>query len=378
MRIGLMTDVYRSGFSGVANHVILLNQSLQELGHEVFVFAFENYGRLAPLKNIYFSPGITLAANYPFGLRLAPQAAQMIQTMDILHVHQPFASGRIAVQQHRKNNIPLVFTSHTRYDLFSKSYLPWAPSNLSLFTIRQYLQYFSRHLQSIIAPGPEMAAMLTSWQIKTPIEVIPNGIDVHAFSDPGVDPHIIRAKYKIPENEFIFLYAGRIATEKNLLFLIQAFGEFLKKSGRAVLLLAGGGPTQQETREFIQANHLEKQIIMTGPVEYLDMPGVMHVVNVFVTASKSEVHPLTLIEAAAAGLPAIGLDAPGVRNIIRHQETGILCPDNIDSYAQTMLFLTHNQTEVNRMGKNAVATAQDYSYRTTARRIFALYQTALS
>lgn len=377
MRIGLLTDVYRSGFSGVANHVILLKKCLSDLGHQVAVFAFENPGRHPTEPDVFFSPGITITANYPFGFRLSRPAKDAIQAMDILHVHQPFASGYVALQQHKRNGVPLVFTSHTRYDLLSQAYLPWIPSDLSLPVMKQVIRNFSSHLKFMIAPAPEMEMMLKSWKVRAPIQVIPNGVDLSDFRDGANKKVNLRAQFGLSEDTFIFLYAGRIAPEKNIPFLIDSFSMISNTGGRIALVLAGGGPKVQEIQRYITSKGLEKQVFMTGRVDYADMPAIMHAADVFVTTSKSEVHPLTVIEAGASGLPAIGLHAPGVSSIVQDQVTGFLCQEDREIFARQMLFLANHRDISRQLGENAARSAEEYSYTITARRVLSIYQSII-
>lgn len=377
MRIGILTDVYRSGFSGVANHVSLLKKSFTEQGHKVVVFAFEKPGKVPTEPDVMFSPGITVTANYPFGLRLSRSALKEIQTMQILHVHQPFASGSIAMQLHRINKIPLIFTSHTRYDLFSETYLPWIPPNLSLFAVKRYLNSFSNHLKQIIAPSSEMAALLKSWDIRVPIQVIPNGINLDAFCNRSREKLSLHARLGLPDETFIYLYAGRIASEKNIPFVIDCFARICGKGSPLALVLAGGGPKDTEIQRYITSKDLNKQVIMVGRVDYEDMPAIMHAADAFVTASKSEVHPLTLIEAAASGLPTIALDAPGVRSIVQNHVTGILCQEDQEQFASQMQFLANNRQLSRQFGENAAQAAQGYSHTVTACQVLDLYQSII-
>jgi 1,2-diacylglycerol 3-alpha-glucosyltransferase len=230
MRIGLLTDVYRPGFSGVANHVLLLKEAFEKLGHEVKVFAFERRPYACGDPQIIYSPGIILAANYPFGLRLSPNAAALLRTMDVVHIHQPFASGTAALSALRRCAIPLLFTSHTRYDLYTKSYLPFLPYSLTSAVIRRYMRSFGRRMTHIIAPSPSMAALLKGWGVQAPIEVIPNGIQLHHFGQiPSTAARCARHLH-CPKMLFcIFLLAG-LLMKKTSGSYFEAFNIYLKSS----------------------------------------------------------------------------------------------------------------------------------------------------
>ena len=114
MRIGLLTNVYRDGFSGVANHVHLLKRSLEKHGQEVMVSAFEQPGLPEPEPGVVFSPGRNLTASYPVGFRLFCTSCRSIVLIWIfLHVHQPFLSGMVALASSEKRMSHWYLEPHT-------------------------------------------------------------------------------------------------------------------------------------------------------------------------------------------------------------------------------------------------------------------------
>lgn len=385
MRIGLLTDVYRSGFSGVANHVYLLKSALQKLGQDVFVFAFEQGAHPTADPNVIYSKGIILAADYPFAFRESPRAAALLQQMDILHVHQPFASGMVAMRQQkvlRQRKIrpaPILFTCHTRYDLYSTAYLPFLSRSVSAAILRRYMRFFSGSLDLMIAPSVAVQNLLRSWKIQTKIEVIPNGIDLDCFAPPpGEERAALRRKLGLPERACQYLYAGRMAGEKNITFLLHSFAVCRQSDPSAVLVLVGGGPKIGEVRAQIQSLHLSSNVLLTGRVDYAAIPEYLRAADVFVTASKTEVHPLTLIEAAASGLPVIGLDVPGINNFVIGDQTGLLSVEDATQFAANMRFLGQNPAARQMMGQNGSAAARAYSSVENAQKILHQYEILLN
>jgi 1,2-diacylglycerol 3-alpha-glucosyltransferase len=377
MRIGLLTDVYRPGFSGVANHVLLLKEAFEKLGHDVKVFAFERRPYACGDPQIIYSPGIILAANYPFGLRLSPNAATLLRTMDVVHIHQPFASGTAALNALKGCSIPLLFTSHTRYDLYTKSYLPFLPYSLTSAVIRRYMRSFGRRMTHIIAPSPSMAALLKAWGVQAPIEVIPNGIQLHNFRPNPERRSALRQALALPEDAFLYIFVGRIADEKNIGFLLRSFQLISEKQTRAGLVLVGGGPKFAQMQADIQSSSLAGRVWMTGPVAYAQVGEYLRAADVFVTASKTEVHPLTVIEAGASGLPVIGLKAPGVAEIVLDGKTGFIAPENEEDFGSLMLALAHDAALCKILSINSRKEALTYSYERTGERVLERYEAVL-
>ena len=145
MKIGMLLDTYKPHISGVTNYVSLNKKYLEGLGHEVYVFTFGDLEYADDETRIIRSPGIPLVdTGFNIGVSLSPQARRLLYTMDIVHVHHPFQSGPLALRYCKPLHIPVVFTNHTRYDLYAQVYLPLLLDSLTESAIRVYLQPFCR------------------------------------------------------------------------------------------------------------------------------------------------------------------------------------------------------------------------------------------
>src|SRR5512145_2167764 len=113
MRIGMMTEVYKPRVSGITNYISLNKKSLEDLGHEVFVFTFGDEDYHDEETNIIRSPGIPLIqTGYYISTHYKREARHLLRTMDIVHVHHPFMSGNLALRYCRPTGIPILFTNH--------------------------------------------------------------------------------------------------------------------------------------------------------------------------------------------------------------------------------------------------------------------------
>jgi 1,2-diacylglycerol 3-alpha-glucosyltransferase len=104
------------------------------------------------------------------------------------------------------------------------------------------------------------------------------------------------------------------------------------------------------------------------------MPEYMGVGDFFVSASQSEVHPLTFIEAGAANLPALGIRSPGVSDIIIDGVTGLLAENNDLSFGLRFLHLANDAELRHRLGRQAGDHARTLSVENNARRLLELYR----
>ena len=121
-----------------------------------------------------------------------------------------------------------------------------------------------------------------------------------------------RADFGIPESAVLLMFVGRLFEEKNLATLLKQFAIAADIIPDLHLGLVGRGPDAEELKELAQALGYQDQIHFYGPLDYEEIPNILAAADIFVTASISEVHPLTVIEAMAAGLPVAATRSPGV------------------------------------------------------------------
>ena len=151
MRIGMMVDAYKPHVSGVTNYVDLNKRALERAGHEVYVFTFGDDEYQDDEPRVFRSPGLPLAdTGFYLSLRYKTQHKKLLQTMDVVHVHHPFLSGRLSLNYCRSARIPVVFTNHSRYDLLAQAYIPLMTDEVSHGLLQAYLPDFCEAVDLVI------------------------------------------------------------------------------------------------------------------------------------------------------------------------------------------------------------------------------------
>ena len=372
MRIGMMTDTYKPYISGITNYIALNKRYLEAAGHEVFIFTLGDLDYKDDESNIIRSPGMPLGeTGFYLNVQYSPEAKKLLQSMDLVHAHHPFLSGLLALRYCRPRGIPVIFTNHTRYDLYAQAYLPLLPEEISDTMLETYMPPFCDAVNMVISPSPGMEKILRQLQVKSHVEVIPNGVDMHLFQD--LTP-LERADFNFSNDDILLIYAGRLAPEKNLDLLLKAFNGVAQAVPHTRLLLLGDGPSREKLAEQARQSKAAERIHFVGMVDYEKMPGYLAMCDAFVTASVTEVHPLSVIEAMGASLPIVGIESPGVGDSVEDGVSGFLSDNDLATFTAKLTRLCLDRDLRLRMGSAAREASTRYAIERTTTSMIALYE----
>lgn len=363
----MVTACYKPVINGVTRMVALYKERLEAAGHEVTVFTLGEPDPAGDDPNVIRSRAIPLGdTGYYFSFRYSKAAQERLREMEIIHCHHLFMSVEMA---HRYGRCPIVYTNHTRYDLYTGAYTP-LPQPAADAIMRQIWPEFTSYCDVVITPSPRVRDVMRDFGVRRPIEVIPNGIDLEPFWHPS-DPRT-KDDLGVPPQATLLIYTGRLAGEKNLQKLLSQFALAAEIAPDLHLLLLGEGPLAAKLPRQAQELGLGERVHLPGAVPYEEVGGVLAAGDAFVTASVTEVHPLSIIEAMAAGLPSAAVRSPGVSDTVEHGRTGLLV-SAADGLAAAMVALAGDEKGRQRMGAAAREASERYDIRRTVRRTLELY-----
>src|SRR4030066_1390586 len=374
MRIGMMADIYKTQVSGVTNCLTLSKRWLEKMGHEVYIFTFGDDEVIDNEKNIVRTTGVPLVdTGIYLNLRYNRSARRLLYSMDIAHVHHPFVSGSLAMRYCVPRKIPVVFTNHPRYDLFAHAYLPILPEHFGEAALKAYLTPFYHACDLVIVPSPSMLPVVEDlFGLVSPVEVIPNGLDLAPYR--ADNQPMDRKLFCFSQDDVITTYVGRLAPEKNLSLLVRAFYGVASPYDHVRLLIVGDGPERENLETQVKHMDLSTKVHFTGMVEYKDVPAYLAACDIFVTPSSSETFGLSTVEGMAAGLPALGIDAPGTRDIIEDGVTGLISSEDLAVFTAKLVLLSTNHQLRKRMGIKARQASEKYDIQTTTEILLQHYQ----
>jgi glycosyltransferase involved in cell wall biosynthesis len=178
-----------------------------------------------------------------------------------------------------------------------------------------------------------------------------------------------RADFGLSQNDILLVYAGRVAPEKNLEFLLQSFAGVSQVIPNVHLLIIGGGQKEHEDAitPLPQKLGIQHRVRLIGMIPYDDLPAHLAMCDAFVTASVTEVHPLSVIEGMATGLPIMGIDSPGVGDSVTDGETGLLATNDIASFTAKLTYLCTHDALRKKMGIAAREDSEQYDIKRTTK-----------
>jgi glycosyltransferase involved in cell wall biosynthesis len=208
------------------------------------------------------------------------------------------------------------------------------------------------------------------------LDIIPNGVDPAPFEAlNGVDLSGFRGQYARPEEDIVFS-VGRIVVEKGIEVLIRAVPEVLAKRPQVRFVIAGRGPELERLRALVDALGLREHVLMAGFISDADRNRLFKVANCAVFPSLYEPFGIVALEAMAARTPVVVSEVGGLREVVRHAETGItVYPNNPASCAWGILHTLEHPEWAQMRVENAFRDVETvFNWDNIARQTAAVYQ----
>jgi 1,2-diacylglycerol 3-alpha-glucosyltransferase len=376
MKILMVTNTYTPHVGGVARSVELFTRYLRGRGHDVVVVAptFKNMPENE--KDIIRVPAIENISGSDFSMRLPIPGYLQDKLKDfqpeIVHSHHPFLQGTTAARVACQYNTPLVFTYHTMYEHYMH-YFTNIKSNITNFVITLTSGY-ANLCDAVIAPSKSIAEILKDRDVHTDIYSIPTGIEIDKFSSGSRKK--FRAKLGLSDDIDLIGHLGRLAPEKNLIFLAEATAKYMKKNEQAHFMVTGSGESVNDIKKIFKDKKIDDRLHFTGTLKNQDLIDAYYAMDVFVFASKTETQGMVLAEAMACSVPVVAIDANGVREVVQSGKNGIMIKEeNVDQFANAVdSILSSPPEKFKEYQENALQTAHKYSMDNCCDKLLEVYQ----
>jgi 1,2-diacylglycerol 3-alpha-glucosyltransferase len=358
VRIALFTNNYLPFCGGVTISVETLRRGLEASGHEAWVFGPRLTGAEDASLKVVRYPSIPVATYPEFALAVpySRRIERLVSALafDVIHAHHPFLLGPAARRLARRTRRPLIFTYHTRYEKYAH-YVP-LPLRLVQAAALRISAGFAAKADAVLAPSAVIRDELHARGVRAPIAVVPTGVDLERFR-PG-DRAAARRSLGVGQGEPLVLYVGRLDREKSVDRVLGAFERVASTIPAARLVLVGQGTEAERLRRTAASLPVAERIRFLGLRPHDSLAECYQAADVFLFASETETQGLVLAEAAACGLPAVAVDAPGCDEVVRDGDTGILTKGNSAALAEAVIGLLLDPERRRAMARRAREVAE--------------------
>jgi len=391
MRICLFTDSFLPYISGVSSAVFNQANELAARGHEISIFhprpkredALDQVAGLHPSINLFGLPFSVPIPNIPklrfsVPLFLFTYRRLNIASPDLIHVHTEFGCGLEGMLLGRWKRVPVIGTFHTFFA--EPEYLKQFHIPNFAFTRKAMWKYsvtFFNRCSHVVSPSKSVRENLVQRGLSTNTTLLSNGIEKIDFR-PETEIRAFRQSLGI--DDFAFIYVGRISPEKSLDVLIGAFAQVTRVNPKAKLVIVGAGPSDPDIDEQLAELGIANSVVRVGRIErdILMKENYPLLGDVFITASKTENQPVSLLEAMAFGLPMIGPRAKGIPELVTDGDDGLIFdPDDEYAMANAMVRLMKDDALRSEMSVAAKRNADEHRIDKVGEKLESIYREAI-
>lgn len=310
-----------------------------------------------------------------FSVDLYKYLTKHIHDYDIVHIHGIWHFGSLAPFL-IKNKVPKVITIHGLLDKWAVNHHKWK-KDLVTFLYQKKILAHADLIQVNNTDEEENVAEYLGSRPKN-LVTIPNGIRMEEYKDLPAS-NTFRRRFDIPADKKMVLFMGRINIKKGLDLLLPAFADYLKVHDDALLVLAGPEDGYlTETKKFIADYQLADRIKYVGMLTDTTKLAALADADLFVLPSYSEGFSIAVLEALAAGVPALVSDRVGFGDCIRSYDAAYLSPLTVDGVRQGLEIMLGNESlrkEFARRGLEMVA--QNFDISKVAQRMLEAYRAVI-
>jgi 1,2-diacylglycerol 3-alpha-glucosyltransferase len=381
MHIAFFTNLYHPWVSGVVRSISSFRRDLSDRGHNVFIFAQEasGYKDDEPFIFRYPSLSFTWPTDFYAVIPISSFVDHLIPSLklDIIHAHHPILLGRAAANKAAELDVPLVFTFHSQYNEYTQ-YLPLNQETIQDFIkelIGSYMVDYMKRCQHIIVPSDSMLDLLESeYGLKDDVSVVPTGIDVTRFQDSNGLPIRKKMGWK---DDIVMLSVGRLTPEKNWTLLLNACAKVFESRPKFRVAIIGDGFERDKLEKYVSNLGIAHRVDFLGEIDYEEIPAYYKAADFFGFASTAETQGLVTMEALAAGLPVVAIDAIGTKDNVENNRQGFLTSSDVNEIAEAIGKMVDLPALREQFSASALARASAFDVSVQTEKLLISYQKAI-
>lgn len=272
--------------------------------------------------------------------------------LDIVHIHSPFAVGKMGIDYAKKHKIPVVATMHSQ---FRKDFYRAVKSKiLAKILTKVVIKQFNR-CDECWAVNKEVARIFKEdYKYKTMPKVMNNATEMLPVENEKEAKEYINKKYDIKDDEKVFLFVGRINKLKNIFFIIDSL-KIIKekyKNLKFKMLFVGSGQDEKELQKQIEKNNMKKEVILCGKVmNRQELAKYYSRADLFLFPSLYDASSIVQIEAASQKTPGLFLRKAATSATVEDRINGFLAEDSEEEYAKNIVEIINDKNLYEKVQK---------------------------
>ena len=376
MKVAMFSDSFYPTVDGAVIAMERQCEGLEARGHEIVMLVPDTPEKVGSRRPVHYMPSVEFRSYRDYRIVVSP--SDMLEHLreekvDIIHCHGLASMAILSLTAARALRLPSVLTFHTMANEAVKYYsFIGLRDDLLVPLVWVYLRNLLRRPDMVVFPSTPIMEEVLGHDVKPRAhEIIPTGVDCHAFTAENRDPSVL-AERGLTGNRVV-LHVGRLSKEKRLDIVIRAIAELKRGADDLRLLVLGSGPAEEDYRALVRELGLSNEVVFTGFASDELLAKAYATCDILAIASTFETQGLVVLEAMASGTPVAGMNCRAIPEFVRDDFNGTLfgpgtCADGIRRCL--------DGREGFRM--NALDTARRYSSTACAERLEAAYERAAS
>lgn len=354
------TDQYTPTVNGIVSHIVILKEELQKRGHRVIIVA-PKLKKQKKEKDVYYLPAFPLPIRakdqftIPFDSKIEKKILSL--PIDIVHNHL-FLTGYFGMRIAEKKQLPVIATFHTFLRQYVDWIAPWAKTITHPVANLVGRDYFKEHAL-ILAPSLKAKAELHKMRVKTPIQLLHNGIDIALFQKAKSYDFV--SKFFIDPQRPLVVITGILEQGKNVALAIRSIQKLRKTMPTIQLVIIGDGKKRKQLEQLIFKLGLARNVFITGFLDRKMIASANKAADVVLFTSDTDNFPTVVIEALASGKPLVAVKDKAVSELIEHGINGYLAAKNPTSIAASLEKIITNKKLIKKFGEKSLQKSKQLS-----------------
>lgn len=359
LRIAVVTETYPPEVNGVAMTIGRIVRGLVQRGHSVQVVRPRQHRDEQPQSGAGYEEVLVRGVPIPCYdvLKLGIVSASALrarwseQRPDVVHIVTEGPLGRAALSAARALGIATSADFHTNFHSYSEHYgVAWLRR-----PILGYLRRFHNRVHCTMVPTPALRDELGRLGFRH-LQIVSRGVDTRLF-EPARRSLALRRQWGAAADDPVVLYVGRLAPEKNLPLLFDAYEAMRAREPRTRLVIVGDGPSRAALERSATPAYFAG--IRTGE----DLAAHYASADLFLFPSLTETYGNVTVEAMSSGLAVVAFHYAAAAAHIRHERNGIAVPvGSAAEFVRLASALVSDRVRIARLGTQARLTAEQLEW----------------